>query len=218
MLPHTYGNALSPKHQRHQVLAPVCSHGNSFPVGMQNVTFKDRGWEMMVCVSVWVFERERERDAGPRDGQRWTTSCFFCGEHVKLQHRPHFVETGSCNTWSFVAGFLHSAQCFQGPSVVWTGSVLHPFLRPNNIPFHGHATFHSPVYSWWTLGWFLLCGSDEKRCPECMCSRFSVGIGFLLGPQLGDHLVLRCLTLWGTTSLFLPNAPQSLVTSFSGRL
>lgn len=139
--PHTRGNALNPGHRQHQILAPAWSHGNSHPCLWECSvspwkTVRGRG--TMVCVSVWALERER--DAGPREGQQRTAGCFFCGEHVSPQHPPHFIETEPYTTW-LCGSSLPSVWWLQGSSVVWPGSGLHSFSRPNNVPFCGHATF-----------------------------------------------------------------------------
>ena len=48
----------------------------------------------------------------------------------------YFVYMESCNTWHYVPGFFHLAQCSQGSSLLCLVSLLHPFSGPSNIPLY----------------------------------------------------------------------------------
>lgn len=51
------------------------------------------------------------------------------------------MEAEPYDSWPFVAGLFHSAQCFQGSSVSQRVLQSHSFLRLNNMPLCVHATF-----------------------------------------------------------------------------
>ena len=79
--------------------------------------------------------------------------------------------------------------------------ILHFFLRLNN-KFIIWMYYFYPFISWWTFGFFLSFGDYEQSCCEHCWTGYLVEslLSHLL--EFLDHVVILCLTFWGTTRLF----------------
>ena len=95
--------------------------------------------------------------------------------------------------------FIHTMECvstsffsvIEEYSVVWIGHIL--FIHSS---VHGH------------LGFSSLFGYSEEWCYEHSCTRFflfehlfSILLDIYVGMELLGHIIILCLTLWGTAKL-----------------
>ena len=78
--------------------------------------------------------------------------------------------------WSLMmAGFFHSAWCFQGSSMLYHVSVLHSFSWLNNIPLYGYTTFCLCIHllmDIWVVSIFWLLLIVLLWTGFCMDKRF----------------------------------------------
>ena len=102
-----------------------------------------------------------------------------------------------------VTGFFHWASRFQGSTMLSHVSVLHSFLWLSNVPWCGYTTYYmsicNPLLS---INGCLACFHYGKHCEHSYVNlrghKFTILLGTYLGVEFLSHMVILCLTIWGT--------------------
>ena len=136
-------------------------------------------------------------------GNHYSALCLYRVEFRTL------IEMLSHHRRHFMFGFFHFTWCLQGLFTPWNVSVLHSFPWLRNILLYGLVTFCLSIHQCmgiWVFRHFLAILKNDAMTIHVQGfflfeHLFSILLDIYVGMELLGHIIILCLTLWGTAKL-----------------